>query len=166
MGTYEARPLHHSNSTKVQKHLWRPRSPPVHLRARCQLLQAFRGCQADAGGGGVGNPQVGVIRKSFALAGQDKRVVGAPDFEAWGQGVDGLEGRKVYTVPTERAVGRALKDAVGACHGVVKPCGKVTVGAARSREVKGEAFCITVETRGDTVGGAHKEAHHPKDGEM
>jgi hypothetical protein len=69
----------------------------------------------------------------------------------------------VYTVPTERAVGRALKDAVGACHGVAKLCCKVTVVAAWSREVKGEAFCIAVETRGGTVGGAHKEAHHPKD---
>jgi hypothetical protein len=127
------------------------------------LLLAFRGCQANAGGGVVGYPQVGVIRKRFALAGQDKRVVGALNFEAWGQGVEGLEGRKVYTVPTERAVGRALKDAVGACHGVAKLCCKVTVVAAWSREVKGEAFCIAVETRGDTVGGAHKEAHHPKD---
>ena len=134
MGTYEARPLH-QNSTKVQKHLWRPRSPPVHLRTRCQ--RCANCCRPS---GGVRPMQVvvlsdthriGVIRKSFALAGQDKRVVSALDFEAWGQGVEGLEGRKVYTVPTERAVRPAMKDAVSACHGVVKPCGKVTVGGQR-----------------------------------
>ena len=72
----------------------------------------------------------------------------------------------MFTVPTDWAVGGALKDAVGAGHGVAEPCCKVTVGAAQSREVKGEVFCIAVETRRDTVGGAHKEAHHPKDSEV